>query len=109
MRKLSHFLLLPLMFLPARALADRRSKMMADRRPIDLTGGTLRRTTIMFRRVRDISRLFVPRPAAEMHVIASAAKADTKSARPPSRRRRPSRSASTGTLTAAPRARPQTT
>jgi hypothetical protein len=107
---LSSFLLLPLMFLPARVSADLGSRMGIELPPRDLNGGNSRRiVTLLVRRVRAVSRLFVPRTASEMHVIAAAATAEAKTTRPPTRRRRAARATSVRTLPASPRVRPQTT
>jgi hypothetical protein len=107
---LSSFLLLPLMFLPARVSADLGSRMGIELPPKDLNGGNFRRiVTLLVRRVRAVSRLFVPRTASEMHVIAAAATAEAKTTRPPTRRRRAARATTVRTLPASPRVRPQTT
>lgn len=109
-RQASSFLLLPLMFIPARFSADLGSRMGIEVPPRDPTGGNYRRiATFLARRVRAVSRLFVPRTASEMHVIAAAATAETKTSRPPSRRRRAARATTVRTLLSSPRVRPQTT
>jgi hypothetical protein len=84
--------------------------MGVDLPPPDPTGGKLRRIAVfLVRRVRAVSRLFYPRTASEMHVIAAAAKAEVKSTRPPSRRRRAASATTLRTLPSTPRVRPQTT
>ncbi|MBA3764027.1 MAG: hypothetical protein H0X05_00780 [Actinobacteria bacterium] len=102
-------LLVPLLFLPVRN-ADLGSTMTADLAPPDTSNGSLRRLVIfLVRRVRTVTRLFAPRTASEMHVIAAAAKAEAKTTRRPARRRRASRATTLRTLPASPRVRPQTT
>jgi hypothetical protein len=109
MRQLSSFLLLPLLFVLARASADTGPRSTAETLSRGSTGGTFRRTVSMLvRRTRAVSRLFVPRTVSEMQVIADAVKAETKTTRPPSRRRA-SRATTARTLSTSPRVRPQTT
>ena len=101
-------LLLPLLFLPVQN-SDLGSTV-PDLAPHDASSGSLRRLiAFLVRRVRAVSRLFAPRSASEMHVIAAAAKAEAKTSRRPGRRRRAMRTARVRTLTSSPRVRPQTT
>ena len=110
MRQLSSFLLLPLLFVLARASADTGPRSTAETLTRGSTGGTFRRTVSkLVRRTRAVSRLFVPRTVSEMQAIAAAAKAETKTTRPPPRRRRAARATTARTLSATPRVRPQTT
>ena len=101
-------LLVPLLFLPVQS-SDLVSTA-PELAPRDTSNGSLRRLiAFLVRRVRAVSRLFVPRTASEMHVIAAAAKAEAKTSRRPGRRRRAGRTARVRALPASPRARPQTT
>lgn len=102
-------LLLPLLFLPVQN-SDLASTMSADLVPRDASNGPLRRlVTFLVRRVPAVSRLFAPRTVSEMHVIASAAKADAKTTRRPARRRPAARATTARASSASPRVRPQTT
>jgi hypothetical protein len=110
MRQLSSFLLLPLLFVLARASADTGPRSTAETLSRGSTGGTFRRTVSMLvRRTRAVSRLFVPRTVSEMQTIAAAVKAETKTTRRPPSRRRASRATTARTLSTSPRVRPQTT
>jgi hypothetical protein len=108
--QLSDFLLLlPLLFLPVQN-SELASTIGSDLAPRDTSNGSFRRLlAFLVRRMRAVSRLFAPRTASEMHVIAAAAKAEAKTSRRPAKRRPVARMRSVGTLCASPRVRPQTT
>ena len=107
--QLSDFLLLlPLLFLPVQN--SELASIGAPLGPRDACNGSFRRLgAFVVRRMRAVSRLFAPRTASEMHVIAAAAKAEAKTSRRPAKRRPTARMRSVGTLCASPRVRPQTT
>lgn len=105
-QRMTGVLLLPLMIL----LPAPINSAGADLPPRDPTSGDLRRiVSSLVRRVRAMSRVFVPHTASEMHVIAAAATAEAKSTRPLSRRRRAAGLSTVRTLPSSPRVRPQTT
>ena len=102
-------LLLPLLFLPVQN-SEFTATMSDDLGTRDASSGPFRRlVTFLVRRVRAVSRLFAPRTASEMHVIAAAATAEAKTSRRPARRRPAARATNVRTLSSSPRARPQTT
>jgi hypothetical protein len=108
--QLSDFLLLlPLLFLPVQN-SDLASAVGPDLAPREASNRSFRRLLAsVVRRMRVVSRLFAPRTASEMHVIAAAAKAEAKTSRRPAKRRPAARASSAPTLCASPRVRPQTT
>jgi hypothetical protein len=110
MRKLKVFLLLPLLSLPPSITADLRARF-GERPSRDLARGDLDRFIItLARRCLSAARRLLTHSATapEMHVIAAAADADSKTAAPPARRRS-ARRITLRVLPTSPRARPQTT
>lgn len=110
MRKLSVFLLLPLLSLPLRTTKDLRNRL-GDPSRASLTRGDLARViaSLARRSLNAPRRLLSPRATEpEIHVIAAKAHAETTEATAPARRR-PIRTLTPRVLLAAPRVRPQTT
>lgn len=111
MRKLSIFLLLPLLSLPLRSTADLRNRI-AERGPWDLTTGDLAAfIKKLARRCFQAPRRLLTHSATAQEIQVIAAKADaeaTTTAKPPARRRIAHR-VTRRVLPAAPRVRPQTT
>lgn len=110
MRKLSIFLLLPLLSLPLRVSADLRTRL-AVRPPRNLLRGDRYRSITKLARwcLRSPRRLLTHAATEpEIHVITAKAHSEATEATPPARRR-PMRRLSLRVLTAAPRVRPQTT
>ena len=110
MRKLSVFLLLPLLSLPLRVRADRRARI-EEAVPRDLARGDLPPFLRAFvRRCLSAPRRLLTHSATvqEIHVITGAADADVLEATPTARRA-VARRVTQRVLPATPRVRPQTT
>ena len=111
MRKLSVFLLLPLLSLPLRVRADRRARM-GEIIPRDPARGSFPHLPhALVRRCLSAPRRLLTHTATtvqEIHVIAAAADVDVI-ATPPPPRRAGVRSITPRVLPATPRVRPQTT
>ena len=111
MRKLSIFLLLPLMSIPFRFTADLRNRI-AERGPWDLTRGDLTAFITQFaQECFQAPRRLLTHSATAQEIQVIAAKADaeaTTTAKPPARRRVAHR-VTRRVLPAAPRVHPQTT
>jgi hypothetical protein len=110
MRKLSVFLLLPLLSLPLRVRADRKARI-GEVTPRDPARGDIRPFLhAVVRRCLSAPRRLLTHSATvqEIHVIAGAADADVLAATPPARRAGV-HSVRQRVLPATPRGRPQTT
>ena len=110
MRKLSVFLLLPLLSLPLRVRADRLART-GDLTPRDLARGDLPPFLhALVRRCLSAPRRLLTHTATvqQIHVIAAAADVDVIETTPPARRAGV-RSITRRVLPATPRVRPQTT